>query len=203
MATSKSNRRPKNSTIISGLYVYPDIISSEQENELIELIDSNIWKENRTKSRKIQIFGPYHNQKWKIIPNKYTEHPEYSLKALNYIHDKFKNINNIKQTILTDEVLEKMKNGKRCELFVNEYLPGSGLRPHFDQRKTYDDVIIGMSLCSPTIITFVQGKNKVKVPVPSRSIYIMSGVSRYRYKHSISPEDITSRRISMTFRTIK
>ena len=161
------------------------------------------WWDNRTKTRKIQICGPFHNSKWVVIPNKYTPHPEYSLVALTMIRNRFKIINDVKQTILFDQVLDKMEDEKKCELFVNEYRLGNGLAPHFDHRSTYDEVIIGLSLLSSTVMTFVRGKQKIRVPVPQRSLYIISGEARYKYKHSINIKDIKERRISMTYRTIR
>ncbi len=185
---------------VPGLFLYKNVLSVEQEYSLLEKINDHQWKDNRTKSRKIQIFGPYHDYKWKIIPNKYTQHPEYSHCLLNIIKSFF---HGKSPTFLKNSTLKKMFDGKKCELFVNLYLSDNSLRAHHDHRTTYDEIIIGVSLLSKCHITFVGKNKKIKVEIPRRSLYVMSGESRFVYKHSIQKGDIKEKRISLTYRTIK
>ena len=53
---------------VSGLVLIENFISEEDEAELLEAINAGHWVSNRTKDRRVQIFGPYHDIKYKIIP---------------------------------------------------------------------------------------------------------------------------------------
>ena len=185
---------------VPGLYLF-DFLTEEQEKDIASMIDSETWKSNRTKSRKIQIYGPYHDFRWKIIPGRYTPHPKYSLKVANLIREHFKS-RPVLSEVVDLNTLNKICNEKKCEIFVNEYLPRNGLKAHHDHRTTYDETIFGVSLLSDTYITFIGKGKRIRVKIPRRSLYVMTGESRYTYKHSIRKSDIESRRLSMTYRTI-
>ncbi len=189
-------------TEVPGLFLFRDIISEKDENTIFKIIEDCVWYDNRHKTRKIQICGPYHDRKWKIIPGKNTPHPKYSTILLNLIDSNRKKNNELKN-IINNLEMDKFKNGYKCELFVNNYLPGSGLRQHHDHRTTYDEIIIGVSILSDSKMTFSRGKRKIKVNIPRRSMYILTGESRFLYKHGFQLGDITQRRISLTFRTVK
>lgn len=47
-----------------------------------------------------------------------------------------------------------------------------------------------------------ESKVEVKVELPPRSLFILSGCSRYNWFHAIKREDILSRRLAMTFREL-
>lgn len=186
---------------VPGLFLNTNVLTEEEELYLFNLIEKETWKDNRNKTRKIQICGPYHDRKWKVIPGKITPHPKYSSVLLDII-DKFRKKDET-CSILTNTIMSKFKDGTKCELFVNSYLTGDGLRQPHDHRSTYDEIIIGVSILSNSKMTFSRGKKKIKVDLPRRSLYIMSGESRFLYKHGIQPGDITKRRVSLTFRTVK
>ena len=76
---------------------------------------------------------------------------------------------------ITDEVMRKLQNPLQSELFVNEYVKGNSLYSHHDNRTTYDECIIGVSLLSDVEMEFSRGREKILVPVPRRSLYLMTG----------------------------
>lgn len=110
---------------------------------------------------------------------------------------------------------------------VLDYKPsttGAHLAPHLDDAYFYGSRIVGVSLLSDSVMTFVQkvvvtspsdddGKTaaaalepktgiiSVRVPLLQRSLYVMSGAVRYHWLHGIEARDIVyARRVSITLR---
>jgi len=91
---------------------------------------------------------------------------------------------------------------KYTELFVNEYHPGDQLQFHHDHRSTYKEVIFGISLLCDCFMTFKLNKKELRVEIPARSLYLMTGDSRIKWKHGLYAGTLTGeRRVSLTFRT--
>lgn len=82
---------------------------------------------------------------------------------------------------------------------IQEYMPGQCLPPHTDQ---FGDVVIGISLLANTDMAFVHPntKEQVMVPLSRRGLYVLSGESRFAWKHGLM--NITKRRISITIRNL-
>ena len=176
----------------SGLILMSDFFTEEEEKALLKDIDNCEWKDNRQKTRKVQIYGPYHNSSYKIIPGKFSEHPEWARNLAKKVCDSVKNENRF-----------KLLDPKRCEIFVNQYEKLDELHYHFDHPKTYDENIYGISLNADSYVGFTKNGDKHKVFIPKRSMYIMSGDSRYKCRHGIDKGWIDGRRLSITFRTVK
>ncbi|XP_053668332.1 alkylated DNA repair protein alkB homolog 8 [Anopheles marshallii] len=104
------------------------------------------------------------------------------------------------------------------QLTVNQYEPGQGIPPHVDTHSAFDDPILSLSLGSDIVMEFKQPSSgkQVCVDLPSRSLLIMAGESRYDWTHGITPRkmdtipspngDLTVRkrrvRVSLTFRKL-
>lgn len=86
---------------------------------------------------------------------------------------------------------------------ISEYMPGTPIGWHRDQPPY--NMVIGISLGSAAPFRFRKevGKKWERITINAfpRSIYIMSGPSRYVWQHSIPP--VESLRYSITMRTIK
>lgn len=183
--------------------VIENFLTEEQEKRLVEKIDDEEWVPNRTGSRRVQIFGPYHDKQYKIIPGKYSKHPEHVKELAGPTLKKLQEL--VAEGKLQSDLIfpEKWKDDQKLEVYINEFLPKSGLRYHFDHRHTYDELICGVSLNSDSIMSFQKGDKIAEVPIPQRSLYLMFGTWRKDWKHGIQPVHITGRRVSVTFRTIK
>ncbi|HYE05928.1 MAG TPA: alpha-ketoglutarate-dependent dioxygenase AlkB [Planctomycetota bacterium] len=94
---------------------------------------------------------------------------------------------------------------------VNEYLPGIGIGPHRDYG-AFGPTVVGVSLLSWCVIDLIEtdGARRVSVPLPPRSLYVIGGEARTRWKHGIAARrnDIIGglrvprqRRLSITWRT--
>jgi len=93
------------------------------------------------------------------------------------------------------------------ELCNLEYLPerGSAIDPHLDDWWLWGERLVTLNLLSDTVLSFVDDSQpalSVLVALPRRSLIIVSGQARYKWKHAIQRRHVTSRRIAMTFREL-
>ncbi|XP_050067122.1 alkylated DNA repair protein alkB homolog 8 [Anopheles maculipalpis] len=104
------------------------------------------------------------------------------------------------------------------QLTVNQYDPGQGIPPHVDTHSAFEDPILSLSLGSEIVMEFKHPSSgkQVCVDLPSRSLLIMGGESRYDWTHGITPRKmdtirapnggLTVRkrklRVSLTFRKL-
>ncbi len=99
------------------------------------------------------------------------------------------------------------------QVIINEYLPGQGIAAHVDCVPCFGEAVASVSLLSPCLMTFTSpdGKKVVDVDLIPSSVVLLSGRSRYDWKHAITARmsdrvDGTdrprARRISATFRTV-
>ncbi len=110
---------------VPGFVLIENFITEEEEVELLEEINKGHWVSNRTKDRRVQVFGPYHDTNYKIIPGKFSEHPEWAQKLAKRI-----------QKLNIDSNSRKLTDPKRCEGYTNEYSDGVELYYHTDHRST-------------------------------------------------------------------
>lgn len=85
---------------------------------------------------------------------------------------------------------------------VIEYAPGAGIGWHRDRPQF--DLVCGVSLLAPCTLRFRRRVGtryqRVGVPLPPRSAYVLRGSARHEWEHSIVPME--QLRYSVTFRTL-
>ncbi len=185
-------KRAKN---LNGFSIIHDYVTPDQEKKLLKKINESEWVVDY--QRRLQYYN-YRNELFEPydlipIPNKI---PKYLDQLINQM------------------ILDKIIDQKPDQIIVNEYKPGEGLKPHFDRKDYYQNVIIGLSLGSGTIMEFYKNKpipEKKKIYIPPRSLYIIKDDARYIWKHGIPPrkyDEINGKkipretRISITFRNV-
>lgn len=103
----------------------------------------------------------------------------------------------------TIPLLNDFKTVELCNL---EYIPerGSSIDPHFDDFWLWGERLVTINLLSSTVITMSNDdtRTEIDVELPRRSLVIMSGTARYKWKHAIKRENITSRRLAITLREL-
>jgi hypothetical protein len=181
-------------------------LTIDEETELISAIDAGKWKSNRTGSRRIQMFGPEHDKSYKIHANaSVTPLPEYCRRLIAKIKSLQKECQG-KTSLLQELELDKLGIDRLTEPFVNEYTDKDALRFHQDHRSTYGPVIMGISMLGECFLSFKRSpnaKSAERIHLPRRSIYFMTGASRYEWYHGIMPGDIkAARRLSVTLRMV-
>lgn len=107
---------------------------------------------------------------------------------------------------LRDELAPQVARDPRqfVQGLLIRYDPGAGIGWHRD-RPQYGEVI-GLSLGAPVTLRLRRrlpggGFERVGVPLPPRSLYLLSGAVRDEWEHSIAPTDATRR--SVTLRTMR
>ena len=103
--------------------------------------------------------------------------------------------------------IPELNDFKPIELCHIEYVPerGSSIDPHFDDFWLWGPRLITLNLLSTSVLTFTKDSEigvAIDVPMPARSLIVVSGDSRYEWKHSIERQNIASRRIACTFREL-
>lgn len=99
---------------------------------------------------------------------------------------------------------------EQCNL---EYTPerGSAIDPHLDDSWLWGERLVILNLLSDTVITMSldqgwggmdRGEVRVAINMPRRSLFVLYGEARHRWKHAIYREHIHSRRVCSNFREL-
>jgi len=155
-------------------------LSPNEENILMDMIDKQSWM-NDHEFKRVQIYGyNYLNSSVASVPI-----PEFLLPMILKLNQSY--------GIDFNHVI------------ISEYLPGIGLQPHID-RFYWGEIIIGISLLSDCKMTLSklspENNHSVNIDLPPRSLYLLSGDARYKYTHGIQSDYISSRRVSITARSM-
>jgi alkylated DNA repair dioxygenase AlkB len=188
-------------THVPGLYLISNFITQYEEEELLQDIDILPWKKNRDQSsnRRVQIYGPRYEFDYSIPLDAEIAHlPWYAYPLIE------KMLVTCNGNFDFDDY--DLGIDACTELFVNEYLPDSDLRFHFDHRYTFKECIFGLSLVSDCTLSFQHSKTGqvLDVKIPARSLYLMTGESRYAFMHGMRSHTLSGeRRVSLTFRAVQ
>lgn len=175
-----------------GFEYYPEIISEQEEEDLIEFIenlDLHTFNFHGFEARrKVASFGFDYNfdkrdiKKGKPIPNEFKPLIKNVSKFLSIPYHDFE------------------------ELLVTEYPAGSVINWHRDAPPF--DIIVGLSLASnctfrlrPYDKTIEVRGSGIKLNVERRSLYVIRGSAREEWEHSIAP--VKEKRYSITLRTLR
>ena len=175
-----------------GFHYFPDFISAEEELALVEEIE-------KTELHTFMFQGFEAKRKTASFGYDYS----FNKRAIS----KGKPIPAAFNTVIK-KVANKLSidNNDFAELLVTEYPEGSVINWHRDAPPF--DVIAGISLLSDCVFKLrPQDKSKqnrnsvISFPVKRRSLYIISGVARTDWQHSIAP--VKQVRYSATLRTLR
>lgn len=181
---------------IPGLTYIPNYISIDEQNQLLNAIDQQVWSlESLESRRRIQQHG-----------YKY-EYQNGILVACNYLGPLPEWANSIAKRLYRDRIATKVLD----QITVNEYEPGQGLKGHVDCVTCFGDTIITLSLGSSYVMNLMhlQTAEKREILLLEGSLLVLKQEARYGWLHSVYPrykdiyqgrEVVRSRRISMTFR---
>ncbi len=161
-----------------GFNYKPDFLTPEEERKLVQEFKKLTFKPYQ--------FGGYKAKRQTKSYTKRTGYPEF-LKPIILRAAKFANV--------SPQSIE--------HAMVTEYTPGTPIGWHRDQ-PPYNKVI-GISFGSEVPFRFRRKDGdkwrRITVPAKPRSIYVMSGPSRYDWQHSIPP--VENLRYSITMRTVE
>ena len=185
-----------NTLSIRGLTYIPNYVTIAQQNQLLNVIDQQIWSlESVESKRRIQQHGYRYEYQNDIL---------VACVYLGFLPDWADSIaKGLYSEGLTELVLDQMT--------VNEYEPGQGLTSHIDCVTCFGDTIITLSLGSSYVMEFThfQTKETRELLLLPGSLLVLKGEARYFWLHSVTPREkdiykgreyLRSRRVAVTFR---
>ena len=100
------------------------------------------------------------------------------------------------------------------QIIVNEYQPGQGISAHIDCHPCFGETIASLSLLSASVMRFASQvhSQQMELQLQPASLLILKGDARHMWTHAIpsrktdvfeGQKHTRSRRISLTFRTMK
>lgn len=195
---------------IPGLLYRPNYITKEEEELLMNLLDSRPWHHDIC--RRTQYYGyTYYHTRQNIVCMQPVDQPETHTGSMD-------DMDFLINRLLEDKIYPP--DHPPTQVLVNEYLNNMCIKGHIDNTDAFGDVIISLSLNAPSYMTMRNCDNPdlvMKVFMEERSLLIMSGDSRFHWRHGITRQknvyvpttgltikrDETYRRVSLTIREIK
>lgn len=187
----------------AGLMTLHDFISEDEEAALVRHLDaaSPGWCATLSKGRRRhQEFGVPYNSK--ASDGFVVEEPAGPRRPPGEL------------PAFLSTVTARLRSSLRClsnfepnQVTCNEYLRslGNSLGAHYDDRRLSGEYIVTLSLLSDAGMVFDQesSSSMVVAPMPRRSCHILSGESRYHWRHAVLPDRLEGeRRVSITFRRV-
>ena len=177
--------------MIPGLSYSPNALTEEQEQALLEELDTLHWQPltDSPNSRRVQHYGYAYDYKRRMVSAPTVAIPDGWTDLFH--HDPLSQWN---------------------QVIVNEYHPGQGISAHIDSLH-YGEVIQCYTLGSGATMRFTcttTGERR-DLYVEPRSVYVMAGESRYQWKHEMigRKSDVVEgarrergKRISVTLRSV-
>lgn len=182
----------KNYNNIGGLYYIPNYISKKRVKKLEDKINAEIQLQpisNNNNSRRVAHYGYTYSYDRSGL-NKAPEIPIFLKEII--IPEKLEYLN--------DPDLNQFVNNYD-QVIINEYKPGQKINYHIDHTSMFGKVIICLTIGECVPIKFKKD-NIVKTIYPEKgSLYIMTGRSRYQWKH-YSENNTNGVRYSITYRSV-
>ncbi|XP_049896161.1 alpha-ketoglutarate-dependent dioxygenase alkB homolog 4 [Epinephelus moara] len=180
-----------------GVFLWENFISEEEEKNLISVMDQDVWNESQSGRRK-QDFGPKVNfKKRKVRVGGFSGLPPLSQALVLRMHQ--------------EPSLADFQPVEQCNL---DYHPqrGSAIDPHLDDSWLWGERLVTINMLSDTTLTMSleQGlpqlglteEVSVAVRLPCRSLVVLYGEARHRWKHAIHRHDVQERRVCSTYREL-
>jgi len=171
-------------TRVPGLWHMEGFISEAEEEALRDAIYQCAW--STALKRRVQHWGYKYNYKARHVDKNdfLGPLPEW--------------------TSVVTQKLAKLGLEGFDQMIINEYLPGQGISAHMDVPSMFGPVIVSVSLMADAEMTFSLNEKKVPILLRRRSIVVLQGDSRYKWKHEIKGSKLQQgTRISLTLRTVK
>lgn len=166
-----------------GLSIYPDFISDEEHNSLIEEIRTELIKSQK-QDRYIDRNRVLRYGSTKVCHNNYQEN-------VFPFH-----INSIADRLVNNFIVSE----KPDAININEYIKGDFIAPHVD-REASGPIVTILSINSPAIMLFKNNKKAqetFEIVMLPKMLMQMRSVIRWKWNHSIYP--VNDLRYSIVFR---
>jgi len=179
---------------ISGLSYLPGFITADQSAALIAEIDNQAWRADL--KRRVQHYGYIYDYRARAISKemKLGPLPDW--------------LSGLVAKLTETGIFETTPD----QVIINEYEPGQGISAHIDCVPCFGDVIASLSLGSAVDMSFRKDREAINLRLEPQSLLVLGGEARFKWQHAIASRksdkvDNTrvsrSRRVSLTFRTVK
>nr|XP_002128162.1 alpha-ketoglutarate-dependent dioxygenase alkB homolog 4-like [Ciona intestinalis] len=206
-----------------GVAVFPDFISENEEKDLVNAINSGQWKDSQSGRRK-QDFGPKVNfKRQKVKLASFTGLPKYS----KCIDERIKTLKGLESFETVEQCNLEYDPNRGSSIdphFDDEWLWGERLlslnllADSWFTMTTDDSTECQLSVIKTPDVQisrtgvkqikmdkddiFHMNDFQVKIPLKRRSLVMLSGDARFKWKHSIQRQDIKSKRMCCTLREL-
>ncbi|XP_065055093.1 alpha-ketoglutarate-dependent dioxygenase alkB homolog 4-like [Rhopilema esculentum] len=170
--------------------VIENYVTDEEESFMINEMYKMPWKLSQSGRRK-QDFGPQVNfKRRKLKVGSFTGFPFF-----------------LKDVVLKMKTFKELDNFDPVEVCHLEYSSerGSAIDPHIDDTWLWGERLVTLSLLSSSILTLQNDEFPeiaIQIPMPRCSLLVLQGQARNNWKHSVRREDISNKRIAVTFREL-
>jgi alkylated DNA repair dioxygenase AlkB len=172
---------------IPGLFYRPEYLTKQQEVDLTQAIDAQVWDTSWERRRQ-----PYGKRYGEPAPGEVHPIPDWGRDLVERLF----------REGVSDRPFDQM--------LINEYLPGQGIALHRDY-SPFDRTVASISLLSAYIMDFRELKTgrRESLLMERRSLLILSDAARYEWQHGIARRKNDrwqgrriprGRRLSITFR---
>lgn len=99
----------------------------------------------------------------------------------------------------------KLSDLNFVQCIVNKYKPGQSIGAHIDSHDFGPIIgcfVFNIGEGQDSNMTFTLNGEDTMVPTPHNSLYIMTGLSRWNYRHALCGKKSYAERVSVTFRSI-
>jgi len=189
----------QSSVDVPGLSLYLNWVTKELEEELITHLEKGgvvySTEDDSTLNRRVMHYGYLFDFKTRNINRTFSQRKEFP----QFLVQLFPR-------------LCEIGLGEPDQITVNEYLPGQGIGKHVDTHLAFGESITVLSLGSHTTMELSSPHETKYLFLPSRSLFILQGESRYFWAHAVQGRmedkiggEIVKRekRISIVFRNIR
>jgi alkylated DNA repair dioxygenase AlkB len=193
-------------TGVPGLYYLADVVDAGMSDDVdLFLAMTEDWKSVGTAANSRQVI--HYGYEYQYRTGKATKPTSPNPPIIESLRLRLFDLN---FTIPTGETIRIPSTARMDQCIINQYLPGQGIKAHIDNA-SYDDWIACYTFQSGAIMEFTKGNQLVELYTRPNSLYIMSGESRFEWKHeqrarkydTVNGEKISrGTRTSITFRTV-
>lgn len=176
---------------IPGLIYCPGFVSLPEQSALLSAIDQHDWRNDL--SRRVQHFGYKYDYKSRRVDETMFVGPLPPFAV------------ELGRRLVEQNLISQQPD----QVIVNEYKPGQGIAAHVDCEPCFKDYIVTVSLGSVYTMDLLDtaSDDTVELTLELGSALVLSGESRYRWKHGIKARKTDNgrqrgRRVSLTFRSV-
>jgi alkylated DNA repair dioxygenase AlkB len=179
-----------------GLTYLKNYISDDEADRLIQEIDAAPWRTDL--KRQVQHYGYRYDYKAR------------QARREDYLGPLPELFQQLAERLTTEGLFEAVPD----QVIVNEYQPGQGISAHIDCQPCFGETIASLSLLSACVMRFASQTHSLQMELQLQptSLLVLKGEARHIWTHGISSrktdvfegqKHTRSRRISLTFRTMK